>query len=366
MPLPSGGQISLGEVQTEFGGSPQTEMGEYYKGGPYVSYTDNAPNVPTSGQIALSNFWGASKNVVDITTNGLRLYYDFGKTGSYPGSGNVVYDLSGNFRHGNFYNGAYWAYDWNGSANGTKSRLVFDGLDDFLHTNSNFVGNWTTSNTNGANCWTGRGPFTVCVWFKPYRQSVAENIYGMANNGFRDIVQFSVNRGGEYNYLRDSARFRCMQTYLRDGIEDGDYGYSVQVFDYTNPFWTDPCYIQYPFDIWTAYSQGYFSFVCWTVIDSYWWPGYGYNYIRVYKYPTVGSTCGVSSRKGNWFIENGSHDWAYAYNCFEWPMYFGALNSRGSTRRHFAGEIAQIQIYDRALYDYEMDYNFDQHRNRYQ
>lgn len=365
MPLPSGGQIDMNQIQTEFGGSPQIELGEYYKGGPYVSYSDNAPNVPTGGQIAMSNFWGASKNVVDITTNGLRLYYDFGKTSSYPGSGNFVYDLSGNGRHGNFYNGAYWAYDSNGSSNGTKSRLVFDGVDDFLTPNSRFIGNWTTSNTIGANCWTGRGPYTVCMWFKPYREYQAETVFGTVNAGVRDIVAFSTNRGGTEDYQRDDNRYRTLQNYIRDGIDDGDNGYSVQIFSHTNPYVVQPCYVVYPFDVWAAYFQGYFSFVAWIVIDSYWHPIYGYNYLRIFKFPTVGSTCGVSSRDGNWFQENGPHQWPSSFNCFEYAPYWGALNRRGTNFRHFAGEIAQIQVYDRSLYDYEINYNFDQHRNRY-
>jgi len=171
MPLPNGTQIDMGQIQTEFGGTPQIGLNEYYKGGPFVSFTDNAPNVPTGGQISLQNFWGAAKTLVDITTNGLRLYYDFGKSSSYPGFGSTVYDISGNGRHGTLNNGAYWAYDYNGvSQNGNKSRIIFDGIDDFINTNSTFINNWTPAITNGLPCWSGRGPFTVCMWFKPYRE----------------------------------------------------------------------------------------------------------------------------------------------------------------------------------------------------
>lgn len=62
MALPSSGTITLAQIQTEFGGANPIGLNEYYKGGAYVTTSDNAPNVPTSGTISLSNFWGASKN----------------------------------------------------------------------------------------------------------------------------------------------------------------------------------------------------------------------------------------------------------------------------------------------------------------
>lgn len=50
--------ISLGQIQTEFGGAnPIALAGEYYRGAGYT--TNNNTNVPTSGTIALSNFYSA-------------------------------------------------------------------------------------------------------------------------------------------------------------------------------------------------------------------------------------------------------------------------------------------------------------------
>lgn len=56
--------ISLGDIQTEFGGSNPAGMDEYYAGGTNVpSGTANATSVtiPTSGQISFINFSGAIK-----------------------------------------------------------------------------------------------------------------------------------------------------------------------------------------------------------------------------------------------------------------------------------------------------------------
>ena len=64
--------ISLSQIQTEFGGSNPISISEYYNGGPYITHNVNAlaPNVPSSGPIKLSNFYGAAKLfdvIFDIT-----------------------------------------------------------------------------------------------------------------------------------------------------------------------------------------------------------------------------------------------------------------------------------------------------------
>ena len=57
MALQESGQISLADIQTEFGGSDPISMSEYYRGGSYV--TDNNTGVPTSGLITLSDYYGS-------------------------------------------------------------------------------------------------------------------------------------------------------------------------------------------------------------------------------------------------------------------------------------------------------------------
>jgi hypothetical protein len=68
MPLPSSGPLSLTDLQTEFGGSSPLSLSMYYKGGAYVLDTDYAPNVPTSGQISISDFYGARKGTLTTLT----------------------------------------------------------------------------------------------------------------------------------------------------------------------------------------------------------------------------------------------------------------------------------------------------------
>lgn len=87
MPLPSSGSISLSQIQTEFGGSNPISINEYYKGGAYVLTTDNAPNVPASGQIDFNDFWGAGKSVAPTSVE--YLVVAGGAGGGYGRSVNV-------------------------------------------------------------------------------------------------------------------------------------------------------------------------------------------------------------------------------------------------------------------------------------
>jgi hypothetical protein len=70
MVLPSeNNPISLGQIQTEFGGSDPISVTEYYRSGSYVSGSGNA-TIPTSGGLSLSNFYGKRKAVYGCNTPG--------------------------------------------------------------------------------------------------------------------------------------------------------------------------------------------------------------------------------------------------------------------------------------------------------
>lgn len=67
LPCPGPSQISIADIQTEFGGSNPIAINEYYRNGLYVPSSNT--NVPTSGQISFSNFFCAvAEIVVYITT----------------------------------------------------------------------------------------------------------------------------------------------------------------------------------------------------------------------------------------------------------------------------------------------------------
>jgi hypothetical protein len=60
MALPSSGQITIGDIANEFGGSAPHSLSEYYRGGGLVPDSAANAGVPTSGAISLSHFYGAT------------------------------------------------------------------------------------------------------------------------------------------------------------------------------------------------------------------------------------------------------------------------------------------------------------------
>ena len=65
----------------------------------------------------------------NIVTNGLVFYLDAANTTSYPGSGTIWYDISGNARNGTLINGPTF-----NSAKG--GFIVFDGVNDYVNMSS--------------------------------------------------------------------------------------------------------------------------------------------------------------------------------------------------------------------------------------
>jgi len=66
MPLQTSGQISLNDIQNEFGGTNPTSITEYYRGGSFVPDTTTNSSIPTSGQISFDDFYGGSVLVAFI------------------------------------------------------------------------------------------------------------------------------------------------------------------------------------------------------------------------------------------------------------------------------------------------------------
>ena len=57
MTLPSSGALSFSQIQGEFGGSNPISLSEYYRNGSFVPSNQFNGNVPTSGQISMSQFY---------------------------------------------------------------------------------------------------------------------------------------------------------------------------------------------------------------------------------------------------------------------------------------------------------------------
>ncbi len=83
MALPASGQLSLSQIVGEFGGSAPHSLSEYYRNGGLVPSGNT--NVPTTGALAFSDFYGAQAIVnrdirVQMSYNAGHTYSAFGVT----------------------------------------------------------------------------------------------------------------------------------------------------------------------------------------------------------------------------------------------------------------------------------------------
>ena len=58
--LPASGQISLDDLQSQFGGSTPISIDEYYRNGAYVTSLPANSGIPISGQLSMSSFYGGT------------------------------------------------------------------------------------------------------------------------------------------------------------------------------------------------------------------------------------------------------------------------------------------------------------------
>lgn len=90
MSLPSTGRISLGNVQSEFGGSNPIRLSEYYAGGSYVvvGTSGTSGSIPSTGSISLGRFRGSATSISPGT-------YSISVTPtSVPAAGSLTFTVS--------------------------------------------------------------------------------------------------------------------------------------------------------------------------------------------------------------------------------------------------------------------------------
>lgn len=78
MAIPGPGTaISINTIATEFGGTVPHSLSEYYRGGGLVPNTPTNAAIPTSGQIAIGDFYGASaRTSISLVISGNTYNYD--------------------------------------------------------------------------------------------------------------------------------------------------------------------------------------------------------------------------------------------------------------------------------------------------
>jgi hypothetical protein len=113
MALPGSGVLSVSDIVGEFGGSAPHGLSEYYRGGGLVPDSPANTGVPTSGTIAIGDFYGAASVVViNITiasnTNNYDLYTAVSANPAYvPGASNITATINSGITVGSTSTGTY-------------------------------------------------------------------------------------------------------------------------------------------------------------------------------------------------------------------------------------------------------------------
>ena len=111
MTLQTSGAITLSNIASEMGGSTPHSLSEYYKNGGLVGNHSNNPNVPTSGTISFSNFYGAN-NTAPIVVDSTGVFVFDTNTGKLL--------TARGFMNGN--SGTWTGFDGNSSTHGSATN----------------------------------------------------------------------------------------------------------------------------------------------------------------------------------------------------------------------------------------------------
>jgi hypothetical protein len=143
----------------------------------------------------------------NIVTNGLVLNLDAINPNSYPQSGTIWYDTSGNNNNGTLTNGTAW------TPNGSQTSFSFDGVDDYV--NVPYNASKISFPDNNA---------TICVWFNsaPSGDNYGCLVTQRSGNGFNTYVltnRFYADGGGTAG-ITSTTTINKGQTYFGCAVYD--------------------------------------------------------------------------------------------------------------------------------------------------
>jgi hypothetical protein len=96
MAVPSSGAVSIQDLVDEFGGSTPHSISEYYRGGSLVPDVSANNSVPTSGEIALTDFYGAVNATFIEASGGSESTSGDYKIHTFNGNGTFTVNSVGN------------------------------------------------------------------------------------------------------------------------------------------------------------------------------------------------------------------------------------------------------------------------------
>lgn len=113
MALPNTGPLTMTQIASEFPDTAPYSLSEFYRGGGKVPNTPGNTAVPTSGQIAIGNFYGTqNRSAITLTISGNTLNYNLynsatANPGYVAGSTDVTLNINGGVNVGSNSTGSY-------------------------------------------------------------------------------------------------------------------------------------------------------------------------------------------------------------------------------------------------------------------
>lgn len=196
--------------------------------------------------IQLLNYYGLTfvtnrfLSSISIETDGLVLWYEFGNTSSYPGSGNIIYDLSSNNNNGILGSN----YSWNSSgylqfSNTTTASNILVGTDlNGINTNINTLTDWTieakyySTDINTESVLYGNEISSDGTQLKLYYGTIS---YGDTVNEWTNQASYNINN--QWNHLSITKQNNTYIIYHDGSISNIINFVDVNDNDTTNPYY---------------------------------------------------------------------------------------------------------------------------------
>lgn len=181
MPLPSSGAISLLSIANEFGGSAPHSLNEYY---------GVASGIPSSGQISMNQFYGAS---AVVTQRSFSAGASFNNTSGTQ---------TGYWNYSGFLGDAYGSYgNWSGAISRRVSYGAFGGISGFPYMVSSYVLNYGQSNESMSNSvpfpWGSSGGW---YYYQKRGDTVQSSFSYDDGMDMSEVVEYHANRTTSSSY----------------------------------------------------------------------------------------------------------------------------------------------------------------------
>lgn len=208
MTLQTSGAISLGNVQTEFGGSNPISFSEYYAGGTYVPSGTSGTNgaVPSSGAISMSKFYGTSAAIFAFIRDQSQHPVNNIQPVCRDSSGNLYFASAGSPGPSSTY-GVYLKFNASGSLQWAK----YD---------NGFIPQYVAGDSSG-NIYAHNAAFEVMkisntgaiAWQKKHTLPTSSQVGPIAVDSSGNVYATSLYHNGSTDWRVDIVKYNSAGTY---------------------------------------------------------------------------------------------------------------------------------------------------------